>query len=61
MHGMVHEATRGSAGNIVEIEKPLYGLDDASRKFYLKLKEKLIEMGLKTLPGDEALYYQNEK
>ena len=40
--------------------KPLYGLDDASRKFYLKVKETLQELGLKTLPGDDAFYYENK-
>ena len=37
----------------------MYGLDDASRKFYLKVKETLQELGLKTIPGDEAFYYEN--
>ena len=39
--------------------KPLYGLDDTSRKFYLKVKETLHELGLKTLPGDDGFYYEN--
>ena len=39
--------------------KPLYGLDDASRKFYLKVKETLQELGLKTLPGDDAFHYEH--
>merc|ERR1712002_554362 len=33
--------------------------DDASRKFYLKVKETLQELGLKTLPGDDAFYFEN--
>ena len=33
--------------------------DDVSRKFYLKVKETLHELGLKTLPGDDAFYYEN--
>ena len=41
-------------GKIWKLLKPLYGLDDASRKFYLKVKETLQELGLKTLPGDEV-------
>ena len=40
--------------------KPLYGLDDASRKFYLKVKETLQELRLKTLPGDDAFYYKHK-
>ena len=43
------------------MKNPLYSLDDASRKFYLKVKETLTEMGLKKLPGDEAFYYKKEK
>merc|ERR1712243_387353 len=38
----------------------LYGLDDASRKFYLKVKETLQRMGLKTLPGDDAVCYEHK-
>ena len=40
-----------------KLEKPLYGLDDVSRKFWLKLKETLVDLGLKVMPGDEAFYY----
>ena len=43
----------------MEAVKPLYGLDDALQKFYLKVKETLKELGLKTLPGDEAFYHEN--
>ena len=46
-------------GKIWKLLKPLYGLDDASHKFYLKVKETLQELGLKTLPGDDAFYYEN--
>ena len=41
-------------GKIWKLLKPLYGLDDASRKFYLKIKETLQELGLKSLRGDNA-------
>ena len=43
----------------MEALKPLYGLDDVSRKFYLKVKETLQELGLKILPGDDAFCYEN--
>merc|ERR1712240_581533 len=46
-------------GKIWKLLKPLYGLDDVSRKFYLKVKETLQELGLKTLPGDDAFYLEN--
>merc|ERR1712112_551590 len=47
-------------GVIWKLLKPLYGLDDASRKFYLKVKEILQKLGLKTLPGDDAVYYEHK-
>ena len=31
-----------------------------SRKFYLKVKATLQELGLKTLPGDDVFYYENK-
>ena len=46
-------------GKVWKLLKPLYGLDDASRKFWLKVRETLTEFGLKTMPGDEAFYYEN--
>ena len=43
------------------MKKPLYGLNYASRKFWLKVKEVFGKFGLKKLIGDEAVYYkQNE-
>ena len=42
----------------MELRKPL---DDTSRKFWLKLKETLVALGLKVMPGDEAFYYIHEK
>merc|ERR1712115_157367 len=47
-------------GVIWKLLKPLYGLDDASRKFYLKVRETLKKLGLNTLPGDDAVYYQHK-
>ena len=43
-----------------KLVKPLYGLDDASRKFWLKLKEVLNEADLKTVVGDQAFYYVHD-
>ena len=39
------------------LKKPLYSLDDASRNFRLKLKIKLVKLGLRIMPSDEAFYY----
>ena len=47
-------------GWIWRLKKPLYGLDDASRKFWLRVKEVfLCELGLHTIHGDEAFYFSN--
>merc|ERR1712115_147238 len=47
-------------GVIRKLLKPLYGLDNASRKFYLKVRETLKKLKLNTLPGDDAVYYQHK-
>ena len=44
-------------GMIWKLKKPLYNLDDASRKFWLRVKEVLKTIGLKVMEGDEAFYY----
>ena len=35
----------------------MYGLNDASRKFWLKVKNLFADIGLKRLEGNEAVYY----
>ena len=44
-------------GMIWKLKKPLYGLDDASQKFWLRVKEVFKKIGLKVMEGDEAFYY----
>ena len=44
----------------MEAEKALYGLDDTSRKFSLRVKDVFLnKLGFKTGDGDEAFYYLN--
>ena len=45
---------------IWKLKKPLYGLDDASRKFWIRVKEILEGIKIKTVPGDEAFYYRHK-
>ena len=42
------------------MKKPFYGLDDISRKFWLRVKEVLKEIGFKVMEGDEAFYYLHQ-
>ena len=44
----------------MELLKPLSGLYDASRKFWVKVRVFLLNMVLKTIEGDEAFYLKNE-
>ena len=44
-------------GVIWKLLKPTYRLDDASQKFWLRVKEILLTMGLKVMDGDEAFFY----
>ena len=43
-----------------KLNRPLYGLDDASRKFWLKVREVFSKIGLKTIEGDGAFYYKHD-
>ena len=45
-------------GVIWKLKKPLYGLNDALRKFWLRVKNIFKEMELRKLSGDEAVYYK---
>ena len=45
---------------IWKLMNPLYGLDDASSKFWLRVKDVFLnKLGLKTVEGDKAFYFQN--
>ena len=46
-------------GIIWRLKKLLYGLDDASRKFWLQVRDEFLnKLHLKTIEGDEAFYYK---
>ena len=47
-------------GHIWKLRKPLYGLHDTSRKFWLKVKEVFLDLNLKVMDRDEAFYYLYE-
>ena len=47
-------------GVVWKLKKPLYGLDDASRKFWLRVKEIFKKEGLMNVTGDEAFYFCHE-
>ena len=44
--------------NIWKLKKPLYGLNDSSRKFWLRVKSIFKELGFRKLDGYEAAYYK---
>ena len=44
-------------GIVWKLVKPLYGLKDASRKFWLKVREIFKKEELKIVKGDEAFYF----
>ena len=48
-------------GYVWKLKKPLYGLNDASRKFWLRVKELFAELGLQRLEGNEAIYYRKDR
>ena len=48
-------------GKVWKLLKLLYGLDNASKKFWLKVRENFFRMGLKTFEVNEGPYYLNER
>ena len=52
---------RRKDGFIWKLRKPCYGLDDASRKWFISLKSTLFELGMKQSQRESCLfYYQKE-
>ena len=48
-------------GKIWLLKKPIYGLNDVSRKFWLKVREVFNESRMKILKGDEVFYYCHDE
>ena len=46
-------------GKIWKFKKPLYGLNDASRKFWLKVKEVFSECGLQILKYSKGAIFED--
>ena len=47
-------------GIVWKLNRPLYGLDDASQKFWLRVRDVFLnKLHLKTIEGVEAFYYWN--
>ena len=46
---------------VLRLKKPLYGLDDASRKFWRRVKEVFAKIGMNVMEGDESFYYLHDK
>ena len=42
------------------MRKPIYGLEDAGRKFWLKVDKIFKGKGMKTLHGDNAFFYLHD-
>ena len=48
-------------GKIWRLKKPLYGLNNASRRFWLRIKKVFTDTGLESLDSDEAFYFKHDK
>ena len=44
-----------------KLKKACYGLYDASRRWYMAVRETLLSMGMKSVTGDDAFFYLNKK
>ena len=48
-------------GKLWKLQKSAYGLYDASRKWFLAVKSELLEMGMKPVSGDDAVFTKHEQ
>ena len=47
-------------GKIWKLRKSLYGLNEVTRIFWLKVKKVFSDIGMEILAGDKAFYYRND-
>ena len=48
-------------GKVWRLKKACYGLVDASRQFYMSVKDELNKFGMQMADNDEALFYHHDK
>lgn len=44
-----------------KLQKSAYGLYDASRKWFFAVKAELVELGMKPVSGDDAVFTMHEQ
>ena len=47
-------------GKVWKLLKSCYGLNDASRKWFMAVQESLLSLGMKSVSGDDAFFYKAE-
>ena len=53
----VREADAG--GKIWRLLKPMYGLGDSSRNWFLTISDALVKLGCRKIDTDHAMFYHN--
>ena len=48
-------------GIVWRLKKPLYGLNDAGRRFWIRIRKILKEHQYENIQGDEAFYYKKAR
>ena len=51
---------KANPGKVWKLRKACYGLYDASRRWYMAVRETLLSMGMKSVSGDDAFFYLNK-
>ena len=48
---------KSTPGKVWKLKKSCYGLYDASRQWFMAVRETLLSMGMRSLSGDDAFFY----